>query len=210
MNNELENRIEAILFYKAEPVSRGELKSILKSDKGEIENAITTLKEKWNGGVCIVDDGDALSFMTSSSVSSLIESMRKEELERELGKASLETLTIVLYKGPVSRREIDFIRGVQSQYILRALVSRGLIERMERGGEGPASTREGELASPNLGEPMRGGYVYKPTHELLGFLGIKEVKDLPEYGTLNVELEERLGGILENSKDIDIKENESQ
>ncbi len=187
MNDELTQKIEAILFYKAEPVSRGELKSILKSSLEEIENAIVVLKEKWNGGVCIVDDGDALSFMTSSSVSSLIESMRKEELEKELGKASLETLTIVLYKGPVSRREIDFIRGVQSQYILRALVSRGLIERMERGGE---------------------GYVYKPTHELLGFLGIKEVKDLPEYGTLNMELEERLGGILENSKDIDIKENE--
>ncbi len=187
MNNELENKIEAILFYKAEPISRGELKSILKNSKEEIESAIVVLKEKWTGGICIVDDGDSVSLMTSSQVSTLIETMRKEELEKELGKASLETLTIVLYKGPVSRREIDFIRGVQSQYILRALVSRGLIERMERGGE---------------------GYVYKTTHELLGFLGIKETKDLPEYGTLNVELEERLGGILENSKDTEMKENE--
>lgn len=174
----IREQIEAIIFYKAEPVTRGELKSILKISANEIEEAIIQIKEKWNGGVGLVDDGEAISFMTSNSTSDLISAMRKEELEKELGKASLETLTIVLYKGPVSRREIDFIRGVQSQYILRALVSRGLIERLERSGE---------------------GYVYKPTHELLGMLGIKEAKDLPDYGTLTSELEERMEGLVKSN-----------
>ncbi len=175
---ELINQLEAIIFYKAEPVSREELKTITKSSIPDINSALNSIKERLGGGISLVDDGESVSLMTSSSVSEMIEKLRKEELEKELGKASLETLTIVLYKGPISRREIDFIRGVQSQYILRALVSRGLIERLERGGE---------------------GYVYKPTHELLGFLGIKEAKDLPEYGTLTEELKERLEETLENT-----------
>ncbi len=175
----IQNQIEAILFYKAEPISRDELKRSLKISIKEVNEAVEALKQKWQGGVAIIDDGDSLSLATSSSVSPLIEAMRKEELEKDLGKASLETLTIVLYKGPVSRREIDFIRGVQSQYILRALVSRGLIERLERSGE---------------------GYVYKPTHELLGFLGIRDVNELPEFGTLTTDLDERLGDALKETQ----------
>lgn len=174
----LKNNIEAILFYKAEPVSRDELRRITKAEKEDIEEAINVIKNSWNGGISVVDNGDTLFLMTSSDTSPLIETLRKEELEKELGKASLETLTIVLYKGPISRREIDFIRGVQSQYILRTLVSRGLIERVERGGE---------------------GYVYRATHELLGNLGIKETKDLPEYGTLVAELETRLEGLVKET-----------
>ncbi len=187
-------KIEAILFYKAEPVERAELQSVLKISPKELEDTIGLLKEKWKGGVVVVDDGSLLSFMTSSEVSPLIEAMRKEELEKELGRASLETLTIVLYKGPVSRREIDFIRGVQSQYILRSLVSRGLIERMERGGEGPESTR--------------GGYVYKATLELLGLLGIKSASELPEYGALTTDLNNRLADILQEEDTAVINQNE--
>ncbi len=166
--------IEALLLYRNEPLSRTELARLLSVSKNEIDEGIETLKEKWTGGVALVDTGESVSLMTSSSQSPLIEKIRKEEMETELGKAALETLTIVLYKGPVSRREIDFIRGVQSQYILRSLASRGLIERIERGNE---------------------GYVYQATHELLGILGVKGVKDLPEYGTLTAELEERMAGI---------------
>lgn len=180
-------KIEAILFYKAEPVERAELQSVLKISPKELEDAIDLLKEKWKGGVVVVDDGSLLSFMTSSEVAPLIEAMRKEELEKELGRASLETLTIVLYKGPISRREIDFIRGVQSQYILRSLVSRGLIERMERGGE---------------------GYVYKATLELLGLLGIKSASELPEYGALTTDLNNRLADILQEEDTAVINQNE--
>ena len=182
MNNELLNNIEAILFYKGEPVSRDELCQILKVDGKTLESAVDTLKTKWNGGVAAVDNGESLSLMTAPEASPLIEAIRKEELERELSKASLETLTIVLYKGPISRREIDFIRVVQSQYILRALVSRGLIERLERSGQ---------------------GYIYKPTHELLGFLGIREANELPEYGTLTTELDERLESTIKTAKEDD-------
>lgn len=179
MFNELVNKIEAILFYKAEPVSRSELKSILKVSEKEIDEAVRELKEKWQGGVNVSDDGDSILFMTSASVAPIIEALKKEELEKELGKASLETLTIILYKGPISRREIDFIRGVQSQYILRSLVSRGLIERLERGAE---------------------GYAYKPTHELLGYLGIKSVSELPEFGSLTAELQDRLDNMIEKTE----------
>lgn len=107
-------------------------------------------------------DGEEASFGTHPELSSLIEEMQKEEVSRDLGKAGLETLSIILYKHPVSRREIDYIRGVNSSYILRNLLMRGLIEKTE-GGAGERS------------------YSYKPTLELMRHLGLTRTEDLPNY-----------------------------
>ncbi|MEX0930708.1 MAG: SMC-Scp complex subunit ScpB, partial [Candidatus Paceibacterota bacterium] len=59
----------------------------------------------------------------------IIESLQKEEMKRDIGKAGAETLAIVLYRGPLTRAEIDRIRGVNSSFILRNLMARGLVER---------------------------------------------------------------------------------
>ena len=66
---------------------------------------------------------------TAPQMSATVETLTKEELMKDLGKAGLETISIILYKGPISRAEIDYIRGVQSNFILRNLLVRGLIEK---------------------------------------------------------------------------------
>ena len=106
---------------------------------------------------------------TITEASELIKQITKEELTKDLGKAALETLAIVLYQGPISRADIDYIRGVNSSFILRNLMIRGLIERMN---------------NPN--DPR--GYLYRPTFELLSHLGITSVKELPEFDTVQENL----------------------
>jgi segregation and condensation protein B len=168
----LENKLEAILLFKNEPVSFKELAKLLDTTPSEIKDAVTSLQElyKDRGMVLVVSD-DEVSLGTNPSVSSLIEKIQKEELSRELGRAGLETLAIILYKGPVSRREIDYIRGVNSSFIIRNLLIRGLIERSES----------------EVGERS---FSYKTTLELLKHLGLARREDLPEFATAFKKLED--------------------
>ena len=82
-----------------------------------------------------------------------------------MSKASLETLSIVLYKNGVTRALIDYIRGVNSSFTLRALLIRGLIEKI-----------------PDPKDNRR--YIYKPTFDLLSFMGINKIEELPDYDTI--------------------------
>lgn len=181
----LANKIEAILLFKNDPVSYKELGRALDKDVSEIKTALKELREFYKDrGITIVDEGESVAFGTSADASSLIEKMQKEELSRELGRAGLETLSIVLYKGPVSRREIDYIRGVNSGFILRNLLIRGLIERTE--------SREGERS-----------FSYKATIELLRYLGIGKKEDLPEYETAFAKLDEFAKNETDELQDAD-------
>ncbi|MEK7187152.1 MAG: SMC-Scp complex subunit ScpB, partial [Patescibacteria group bacterium] len=130
MNNE--RKIEAILLFKNEPVSLAELSKLLDVSQENIQSTINNLQKEYRErGIVIVTDGEYVSLGTNPELSGLIEEIQKEELSRELGRAGLETLAIILYRGVVSRREIDYIRGVNSSFILRALTIRGLVERTE-------------------------------------------------------------------------------
>lgn len=161
----LEQKIEAVLLFKNEPVSLANLSKILDVSRENLQSAISNLQKEYRDrGFVLVSDGEAVTLGTHPSLSGLIEKIQKEELSKDLGRAGLETLSIVLYKGPVSRREIDFIRGVNSTFILRNLLIRGLVERTESA----------------VGERS---FTYKPTLELLRYLGIGSVKDLPEIET---------------------------
>jgi len=165
----LENKIESVLFFKNEPVTVKELAKILNEDASAVKDALKSLQEFYKErGVVIVSDGDEYSLGTHPSQSDLVEKLQKEEFSRDLGRAGLETLAIILYKGPISRREIDHIRGVNSGFILRTLLVRGLIERTE-----------GESRS----------YTYKGTLKLLQYLGLSKKEDLPEYETAFKKIE---------------------
>ncbi|MBX4195479.1 SMC-Scp complex subunit ScpB [Candidatus Parcubacteria bacterium] len=177
----LEQKIEAILLFKNEPVSYKELAKLLDDSVDNIRRTVRDLQEfHKDRGFVIVDDGGSLSLGTHPNASGLIEKIMKEELSRDLGRAGLETLSIILYKGPVSRREIDYIRGVNSGFILRNLLIRGLIERSD----------------PLSGERS---YSYKPTLELLRYLGVKRREDLPEYGTALAKIEDFIKNSPENA-----------
>lgn len=159
----LESQLESILLFKNEPVSVKELASATGRKPEEVKAALKSLQAFYKDrGIVIITNGDEYGFGTSPANSALIEAMQKEELSRELGRAGLETLAIVLYKGPISRREIDTIRGVNSGFILRALLIRGLIERVE--------SAAGERS-----------FSYEPTLKLLEYLGVTKREELPEY-----------------------------
>lgn len=171
----LERKIEAILFFKNEPVSFKNLAKLVEVDEESVKASVRNLQEFYRErGIVIVTDGEEVNFGTSHQESELIETVQKEEFSRELGRAGLETLSIVLYKGPISRREIDYIRGVNSGFILRNLLVRGLVERTD------PSTALGAGRS----------YVYKPTLKLLEHLGITRIEDLPEYKEAFKKIEE--------------------
>lgn len=159
----LEQKIEAILFFKGEPVSRKRLAEILKVGQTEINEGVEKLKETLRDrGVVLVEKDNDVMLGTAPELSKLIENLQKEELNRELSKASLETLSIVLYKNSISRAEIDYIRGVNSSFILRALSVRGLIEKTLD----PKDSRR---------------FLYRPSFDLLSFMGIKSVEELPNW-----------------------------
>ncbi len=160
---EIEKKIEAILFFKGEPVFLKKLQDILKISKEEIKEAIEKLKTNLkNRGIVLLEKENEIALGTAPELSQLIENLQKEELNKELSKASLETLSIILYKNGASRAEIDYIRGVNSSFTLRALSVRGLIEK-----------------TLDLKDNRR--HIYKPSFEVLSFMGIKSVEELPDY-----------------------------
>ena len=87
-----------------------------------------------------------------------------------MGKAGLETLSIILYQGPITRSEIDYIRGVNSNFILRNLLVRGLIEKIVS----PKDTRS---------------FMYRPTFELLQHIGVSKIENVPDYQKIRTEIE---------------------
>lgn len=163
-------RIEAILFFKGEPVKIGFLTQALKESEQDIYAGLDMLETELMGrGIQLIRNGDEVTLGTTRVMGALIEGLIKEELSKDLGKAGLETLAIVLYRGPVARSEVNYIRGVNSNYILRSLLVRGLIEKDES-----SSARS---------------TVYRPTFELLSYLGVSKVEDLPEYENSRIAVE---------------------
>ena len=157
----LSSQIEAVLFFKAEPMTTKKLAVALKVKESEILTALSELENTLlNRGIALIRNGEEVELRTSPSVSALIETLTKEELSRDLGKAGLETIAVILYKGSAKRSEIDYIRGVNSSFILRNLLIRGLIEREVDGCR---------------------GFLYKPTTDLLAHMGVAKLEELPEF-----------------------------
>jgi segregation and condensation protein B len=102
----------------------------------------------------------------------LIEKIVKDELSKDLSTASLETLAVVIYKGPVTRKEIEYIRGVNVSFSLRNLLLRGLIEKV----------------SSKLDERI---FLYTPSIDALKYLGVTSVKELPGYEEVVRQLSDR-------------------
>ncbi len=166
----LDAQLEAILFYKTEPLAYSALMEMLALSGAEgearLREAIAALEGRLaHGGLRLVVQGDMIALGTAPEVAPVIEGIRKLELSKDLGKAALETLTIILYKHPVSKGEIDYVRGVNSGFILRSLLVRGLIERL-----------------PNPKDKRT--FLYAPSVDTLSYLGITRVQELPEYETM--------------------------
>lgn len=161
--------IEAVLFHKSEPLKISQLAKIVSLSSDEVREGLEVLNDKLEGrGIVLIVKDDQVMLGTSPKSAHIIEKLIKAELDKDLGKAGIETLSIVLYKGPISRADIDYIRGVNSSFILRNLLIRGLVERISKGRS----------------------FYYRPTFELLSFLGVTDVSELPDYESVNTEIEE--------------------
>lgn len=167
----LEAKLEAILFFKAEPLTIKELGKLLAVSEDDVANSLNNLETKLiDRGVQLIRKDDEVMLGTAPEAGELIDNIVKEELSRDLGKAGLETLAIILYKGPVSRADIDYVRGVNSSFIVRNLLIRGLIERT-------VNTKDAR------------SYLYKPTMDLYSLLGLTKIEDLPEWDALKEKID---------------------
>ncbi|HEV8666968.1 MAG TPA: SMC-Scp complex subunit ScpB [Candidatus Paceibacterota bacterium] len=170
MSNNTADTIEALLFAFG-PMSRYELAKKIGATDEELKSGITALAARLTFGITLVDDGHILELRTAPGTSAIIERVQKEENSRDIGKAGLEALAAILYRGPLTRAEIDFIRGVNSSQTLRTLTQRGLVRRVEN----PKDERS---------------FLYEPTTELLSYLGLSARSHVPEYEAVRAKLEQ--------------------
>ncbi len=160
------------MFTVGRPLARAEIIDKLGCSPEILEEALTHFSHSAGGrGIALVDDGRMVELRVVGSAAEMVERVRKEEVSRDLGRAGQETLSAVLYRGPLSRSEIDFIRGVNSSQILRTLLVRGLVRRVAN----PKDERS---------------FLYEPTTELLSERGVARASDLPDYKSIKARLEE--------------------
>ena len=159
----LQQKIESLLFYKNEPVSFSWLGKQLGLSTHEIEESIGEMFQYYeNRGFTLLVSEHKASLLTAKISDELIGKISKSNDERELSKQALETLSIVLYKKEITKSELDYIRGVNSVFILRNLLIRGLIEK-------------------NINQADKRSPLYSVTHDTLSFLGIGKVDELPQF-----------------------------
>lgn len=161
--NTLTQHIEALLFYKGEPMKISSIATTLEREEREVEESLQELTHLLEGhGISLIREGAYVGLATAKSASELIQKVRKQEVEGPLGKAGLETLAIIIYQGASTRADIEYIRGVNCSSILRTLAMRGLVERIEN----PHDKRS---------------FLYKVTPEVPALFGVSNLEELPEY-----------------------------
>ncbi len=168
--------IESLLLISSKPLSLKKLSEFLNSTTENVSAAASALKEKYNqqnSGIQIMENHGEIQFMTNPDNAALIKEYIKDEATGELTRPALEALTIISYRGPITKLELEQIRGVNCSLILRNLLMRGLVKEEE--------------------DAQRGQLVYILTFDFLKFLGLQSVQNLPNYDKLHGhDLVERL------------------
>jgi segregation and condensation protein B len=175
----LKSVLESLLFVSGEPVAINRLVKICNTPKNEIEAALTEINEgyqKSDSGLFIVRKGGSLQLATNPKNSEYVVQMVSGELGGELSRSALETLSIIAYRGPVTRVQVEAIRGVNCSYVIRSLLMKGLVERKEA-------------------SDIR-GYLYEISFDFLKSLGISGAEDLPDWK--NLSKNEKVEQLLEN------------
>ena len=170
--------IESILFISGEPVDVSRIVKIVGVEKSEVENAISMLQGEYadGRGLAIIKKENAVQMTTNAENAEIISDLVKSGMQDGLSRAALETLSIVAYRGPISRVNMEAIRGVNCSFTLRALLLRGLLERMEDSSGGRS-------------------YLYKVSFDFLKKLGLDSIEKLPDFEDLSQD--SRIESILE-------------
>ncbi len=131
----------------------------------DLDAALSALKsdlEREERGLTLMQNGDEVQLATKAEFGNLMAEFIKDELTEDLTPAALETLSLILYLGPIHRSQIDYLRGVNSSFIMRNLMLRGLVERYP------------DPARPSI-------FLYRATMDALRHLGVSSQTELPEY-----------------------------
>ncbi len=165
-NNNTIAALEALLFYYGEPLDVKKISKLLGTKEGECSVLIDELTIKLTSddksGLLLLKHGDLYQLATKPDLAWLGQKLVQEEFKEELTPAALETLSIIAYLGPVARSTVDYIRGVNSSFILRALLVRGLVTR-------------------HVQETRKNTFEYKVSFDFLKHLGLSRIEDLPEF-----------------------------
>lgn len=178
---EIKSLLESILFVSSKPLGAKELSKFTEIPLDEILPALNDLKkEKEQDGVVLLESPEGFQLATNSANSTMVKNFLNAELREKLTDATVEVLAIIAYRQPISKAEIEAIRGVNSQYSVRHLLMRGLIEKTAN----PQDARS---------------FLYQTTTEFLQHLGITSVADLPEFKELVSQIKLPQTPILEDS-----------
>lgn len=190
-DKELKRIIEAILFVSDKPVTLTEIKDVIEeADLELIKQALYSLKEEYeslNKGLRINEVAGGFRIATDASLAMWLNRLYKSRFTEKLTKPSLETLSIIAYKQPITRLEIEQIRGVNVDGVIKTLLERQLIRIVGR--------------KEAIGRPL----LYGTTSQFLEYFGLNSLSELPrlaEVGEIALELPE-----TQNQKDV---KNESE
>jgi segregation and condensation protein B len=171
-------QIESILFVASKPLKIEQIARIVEKSDSKVQEVIETLMSKYNhdsSGIHILYTDSMYQMATNPNNAPVVECFIKDEIVGELTRAQLETLTVVAYRGPITRPELEQIRGVNCAIIIRNLMIRGLI----------VEQKQTEKIVPE----------YNISLEALRHLGIESVTELPKYDELHVH--EHIEHVLE-------------
>jgi segregation and condensation protein B len=164
----LKSQIESLLFVSAKPMTAKQLAELSQAEETAVEEACSALSAEYGeraSGLDLVKNNHKYQMVTRADNAEIIKAYLGSEINSELSRPSLETLTIIAYRGPIVKSDLDRIRGINCSMIIRNLLLRGLIEAK-------ASRNDGEAC-------------YEVSFDFLKYLGIGELKELPDYDRLH-------------------------
>jgi len=162
----MKSAIESLLYISTRPLSFKELAKLTNQKIGEVEAAVKELVDEYNlkdGGIKIIQNGHEVQMTTNPKHTELIQGFLGEEVSGELTPASIETLSIIAYRQPITREDLEQIRGVNCSIILRNLLIRGLAEEDKKDGR----------------------VFYRLSVDFIKHLGVTDVKELPDFEKLS-------------------------
>ncbi len=160
--------VEALLFVSNRPLDVRELAALCQCSRSDVEQALSELAQQYANsrrGIMLVRSGTKSQFSTSPSVQDAVRTFVRQETVGDLTRPQLETLTIIAYRGPLAKEDIEDIRGVNCSVVLRNLLMRGLVEEKTSGYQ----------------------KVYEVSVAFLRHLGIASAADLPDYDRLQAD-----------------------
>jgi segregation and condensation protein B len=164
----LKSQIESLLFISAKAMTLKTISDLTGAEAKAVEQAGEEMIEQYKqsgSGMQVIRNGNSLQMVSAPENAKLIQDFIKDETTGELSRPSLETLTIIAYRGPISKLDIDRIRGINCSLILRNLLLRGLIESKH--------------------DKTKDDAYFSVTFDFIRFLGLNDVKELPDYERLH-------------------------